>query len=92
MELDQTENASGIKWLLGAGAAAIALSLFAWRVDEYMVNAPARDRAHSAQMEELRTAQTSLPARADDNRQILPLAIEEASSQNSPGHTPEHGS
>jgi hypothetical protein len=92
MELDQTENASGIKWLLGAGAAAIALALFAWRVDEYMVNAPARDRAHSAQMEELRTAQTSLPARADDNRQLLPLTIEAVSPQGSSSHSAEHGS
>ena len=57
-----------------------------------MVNAPARDRAHSAQMEELRTAQTSLPARADDNRQLLPLAIEAVSAEASSGHTAEHGS
>ena len=76
MELNAKENADGIKWLVCAGGLAVVLAICLWRADDYMVGAAARDRAHNEQMKELRTAQSSLPALANDDRQLLPLSIE----------------
>ena len=77
MELKTSEVNGAIRWLLGAGAAAIGLSLFLfWADDSVMGKAKERDIAHNAQLRELRIAQSSLPSGVTDERQILPLQIE----------------
>ena len=77
MEFKTSEVSGGIKWLICAGAAAVALSatLF-WADDTVMGGAIARDKHHAEQMRELRVAQSSLPSRVTDERQTLPLTIE----------------
>ena len=89
MELKTSEVSGGIAWLLGAGAAAVGLSLFLfWADDSVMGNAKVRDLAHNEQMRELRTAQSGLPARVTDERQLLPLTMEkeQPSSSGSKSH------
>jgi hypothetical protein len=77
MELKTSEVNGAIRWLLGAGAAAIGLSLFLfWADDPVMGKAKERDIAHNAQLRDLRIAQSSLPSGVTDERQILPLQIE----------------
>jgi hypothetical protein len=77
MELKTSEVNSAYRWLLGAGAAAIGLSLVLfWADDSVMGKAKERDIAHNAQLRELRVAQSSLPSGVRDERQILPLQIE----------------
>jgi hypothetical protein len=77
MELKTSEVNGAIRWLLGAGAAAIGLSLFLfWADDSVMGKAKERDIAHNAQLRDLRIAQSSLPSGVTDERQILPLQIE----------------
>ena len=77
MELKTSEVNGAFRWLLGAGAAAIGLSLFLfWADDSVMGKAKERDVAHNAQLRELRIAQSSLPSGVTDERQILPLQIE----------------
>lgn len=77
MELKTSEVNGAFRWLLGAGAAAIGLSLFLfWADDSVMGKAKERDIAHNAQLRELRIAQSSLPSGVTDERQILPLQIE----------------
>jgi len=77
MELKTSEVNGAIRWLLGAGAAAIGLSLaLFWADDSVMGKAKERDIAHNAQLRELRMAQSSLPSGVTDERQILPLQIE----------------
>jgi hypothetical protein len=77
MELKTSEVNGAIRWLLGAGAAAIGLSLVLfWADDSVMGKAKERDIAHNAQLRELRIAQSSLPSGVTDERQILPLQIE----------------
>jgi hypothetical protein len=77
MESKTSDSTGAFKWLIGAGAAAIALSIFLfWADNTVMGGAAARDRHHAEQMRELRTAQASLPSRVTDDRQTLPLSIE----------------
>jgi hypothetical protein len=77
MELKNSEVNGAFRWLLGAGAAAIGLSLFLFWADEsVMGKAKERDIAHNAKLRELRVAQSSLPSGVTDERQILPLQIE----------------
>lgn len=77
MELKTSEVNGAIRWLLGAGAAAIGLSLtLFWADDSVMGKAKERDIAHNAQLRELRIAQSALPSGVTDERQILPLQIE----------------
>ena len=77
MELKTSEVNGAFRWLLGAGAAAIGLSLFLfWADDSVMGKAKERDIAHNAQLRELRVAQSGLPSGVTDERQILPLEIE----------------
>lgn len=77
MELKTSEVNGAFRWLLGAGAAAIGLSLFLfWADDSVMGKARERDIAHNAQLRELRVAQSALPSGVTDDRQILPLEIE----------------
>ncbi len=77
MELKTSEVNGAIRWLLGAGAAAIGLSLaLFWADDSVMGKAKERDIAHNAQLRELRLAQSALPSGVTDERQILPLQIE----------------
>lgn len=76
MELNAKEGSDAKLWLLCAGGCALALSFFIWRVDEYMVGAPAREHKHNIMMNELRAAQSGLVAGSVDNRQALPLTIE----------------
>lgn len=81
MEFKTSEVNGGIKWLLGAGAAAIGLSLFLfWADDSVMGKAKERDIAHNAAMRELRIAQSSLPSGVTDERQTLGLTIEQDAS------------
>ena len=81
MEFKTSEVTGGIKWLLGAGAAAIGLSLFLfWADDSVMGKAKERDIAHNAAMRELRIAQSSLPSGVTDERQTLGLTIEQDAS------------
>lgn len=76
-------SARAFKWLVGAGAAAVALSLFLfWADNTVMGAAAARDKHHAEQMRELRTAQSSLPSRVTDDRQTLTLSIEADKSNN----------
>jgi hypothetical protein len=77
MELKTSEATGGFKWLVGAGAAAIGLSLFLfWADDSVMGKARERDIAHNAELRELRVAQSALPSGVTDERQVLPLQIE----------------
>ena len=91
MELKNSEVQGGIKWLLGAGAAALALSasLF-WADDTVMGGAIARDKHHAEQMNELRVAQASLPARVTDERQKIPLTMEAEDEQGIESHDASH--
>lgn len=79
---NDTRNAreieGGYKWLVLVGGCAILLSCFLFWVDDVVMGgAAARDKAHAAQMRELRVAQSSLPARVNDDRQTLPLVLEQ---------------
>ena len=77
MELKTSEVNGAFRWLLGAGAAAIGLSLFLFWADEsVMGKAKERDIAHNAQLRELRVAHSALPSGVTDERQLLPLQIE----------------
>ena len=86
MEFKTSEANGAFKWLFGAGAAAIGLSLFMfWADDTVLGNAKQRDIAHNAQLRELRVAQSALPAGVTDERQTLPLDIErEGAAQGQP--------
>jgi hypothetical protein len=87
MDLREQEIQGGYKWLLFAGTAAVLLSAFLFYVDNViMAGAPARDKEHAARMRELRVAQSSLPARVTDDRQTLPLTIEQQDTVASAGH------
>lgn len=80
MELKTSEARDGIKWLLRVGGLALLLSGFLFWVDEVVMGgAVARDKHHAEQMRELRVAQSSLPARVTDDRQKLPLTLEQES-------------
>ena len=77
MELKTSEVNGAFRWLIGAGAAAIGLSLaLFWADDSVMGKAKERDIAHNVQLRELRVAQAGLPSGVTDERQILPLQIE----------------
>lgn len=80
MELKTSEAQDGIKWLVRMGAFALALSATLFWVDQFVMGgAVARDKHHAEQMRELRVAQSSLPARVTDDRQKLPLTLEQES-------------
>jgi hypothetical protein len=85
MELKNSEARDGIKWLARMGAFALALSatLF-WADHVVMGGAAARDKHHAEQMKELRVAQSSLPSRVTDDRQKLPLTLEQENGE--PSH------
>ena len=90
MDVKAQEIQGGFKWLLFAGTAAVALSLFLFYVDDVVMRgAPERDKEHAAQMAELRKAQAGLPARVTDDRQTLPLKIEQ---DDAPTHVDSHSS
>jgi hypothetical protein len=77
MDVNAQEIQGSYKWLLIAGSAAVLLSCFLFYIDDVVMGgAIERDKAHAAQMAELRKAQASLPARVNDDRQTLPLMIE----------------
>lgn len=89
-----SEKVGAKTWLVVAGGLAIVLSVALFKVDEYLVRGPERERAHNAQLAELRTAQASLPSRVTDNRQTLELTHQQAaagsddhSAHESEGHT-----
>jgi hypothetical protein len=78
MDVQANEIQGGYKWLAIAGGLAVVLSCFLFWVDDVVMRAaPERDAAHAAQMRELRAAQAGLPARVTDDRQKLPLTIEQ---------------
>lgn len=78
MDVQANEIQGSYKWLLFAGGLALILSctLF-WADNSIMGSAKERDIEHAAKMRELRTAQASLPARVTDDRQTLPLVLEQ---------------
>jgi hypothetical protein len=77
-ELREKEIQGSYKWLMIAGTAAVLLSAFLFYIDDVVMrHAPDRDRAQAAEMAELRKAQAGLPARVTDDRQTLPLEIEQ---------------
>lgn len=78
MELNHKESRDGITWLLCAGGIAVLFSISLYCADEHVMGkATERDQQHAAEMRELRTAQVSVPGRVTDERQILPLTIEQ---------------
>jgi hypothetical protein len=78
MDAQTNEIQGSYKWLMIAGGLAVALSCFLFWVDNVvMQSAPERDKEHAATMRELRVAQSSLPARVTDDRQTLPLVLEQ---------------
>jgi hypothetical protein len=90
-ELRAKEIQGSYKWLMIAGGAAILLSCFLFYVDDVVMrHAPERDKAHAAEMAELRKAQASLPARVTDDRQTLPLMIEHDSAHEDDSHDHSH--
>lgn len=90
-ELRAKEIEGSYRWLTIAAAAAVALSGFLFYIDDVVMRgAPERDRAHAAEMAELRKAQAGLPARVTDSRQTLPLAIEKDESATSASDSHSH--
>jgi len=90
-ELRIKEIQGSYKWLMIAGGAAVLLSCFLFYVDDVVMrHAPERDKAHAAEMAELRKAQASLPARVTDDRQTLPLMIEQESAGEEDSHDHSH--
>jgi hypothetical protein len=82
MDLRQKEVQDGFKWLVCAGSAAILLSLtLFWADNTVMRNAPARDKVHNEELHQLRVAQAGLPGRVTDDRQTLPLVLEEENAK-----------
>ena len=75
MKLDEIENKDAGAWFLFAGLAALLLSFFLFRVDNYQSNAKGRDYTHAQMMREMRIAQSSLPSRVTDARQEMPLIV-----------------
>jgi hypothetical protein len=91
MDSKNKEAAGAITWLLCAGGAALALSAFLfWADDTVMGGAQARDKAFAEQMKELRVAQSSLPSRVTDDRQKLPLVIEDDANPGIESHEAAH--
>lgn len=81
MELNHNESRDGITWLLCAGGIAVLFSISLYCADEHIMGkATERDHKHAAEMAELRTAQVSVPGRVTDQRQTLPLTIEQEGS------------
>lgn len=84
MDVNSQEIQGSYKWLLIAGSAAVLLSCFLFYIDDVVMGgAIDRDKAHAAQMAEMRKAQASLPARVTDDRQTLPLMIEKDAAADS---------
>jgi hypothetical protein len=98
MEAQTNEIQGSFKWLAIAGGLAVVLSCFLFWVDNVVMQGAAeRDAAHAAQMRELRIAQSSLPARVTDDRQKLPLTLEQqdhairAAASTGHDHDAHHG-
>lgn len=82
MDLRAKEVQDGFKWLVVAGGAAVILSLtLFWTDNTVMGGAAARDKVHNEKLHNLRLAQASLPARVTDDRQTLPLVLEEETTK-----------
>ena len=91
MDVKENEIQGGFKWLFLAGSAAILLSCFLFFKDNVvMEGAIERDERHAAEMAELRAAQAHLGARVTDERQILPLLMEQADQQGEPQTSTNH--
>jgi hypothetical protein len=56
-------------WLIGAGIAALCLISFLVWADDYLINSK-KEEELTKRLAEIRTAQTSLPSRVTDNRQL----------------------
>jgi hypothetical protein len=67
MEHNPVEERAGMRWLLGAGLAALILSAGLFLADEALSNSP-RERNLGATLKGLRTAQTSLSTLPTDER------------------------
>ena len=77
MDRGEQEIQGGYRWLMIAGTLAILFSCSLFCIDQYVMGgAIKRDKEHANHMRQLRLAQSGLPARVTDSRQILPLTIE----------------
>ena len=90
---DKNCEANGaIRWLLGAGGAALLLSAFLFWADEFVMGgARARDIEHNKMLHELRSAQISLPSNANDPRQLLELDTQQEEEEHSHGSVDKAG-
>ncbi len=62
-------NKLATKWFFGAGAAALVLCLFLVWADDYLSNSKGEEQLRQS-LHTLRTAQSSIPSRVTDERQI----------------------
>jgi hypothetical protein len=68
MKIDKEEAARGSRWFVVAGGVAVVFAAALFTVDEALSNSP-RERRLGQTLQELRTAQASLPpARSLDER------------------------
>ncbi len=72
MELKDEELKGGRLWFVLAGAAAIVLAV-ALRFIDNRLSASPREQVLGATLKELRTAQSSIPSRSTDPRQVGPM-------------------
>jgi hypothetical protein len=87
MQLKTSEAKDGINWLIRAGVVAIIFSAVLYYTDEHIMGgAIARDKQHAEMMKELRVAQSALPARVTDERQTLPLTLEQEEAAGKASH------
>ncbi len=74
MKVDPNEARAGQRWFVIAGMVAILFGLFLKNADDRMTVSRS-EKELGATLRELRTAQTSLPATAQDPRQTLHLVM-----------------
>lgn len=68
MKLNPDDQKAGIRWLFGAGACAVLLSLGLMKIDDYLTNSDKEQRLGRV-LYELRLAQTNLTSGSPDDRQ-----------------------
>ncbi|RMG41669.1 MAG: hypothetical protein D6719_08035 [Candidatus Dadabacteria bacterium] len=90
MKLDPAEQQAGLRWLIGAGLFAVALSVFLYRVD-IGLSTSQREKVLGETLREIRTAQAALKSADPDPRQLnaRPLHASHISQQaefNHSGH------
>lgn len=84
MELDSVEQRDGMRWLVVVGIIAVMLSFALKTVDDKLSSSDV-ERRRGQVIGELRTAQTGLPGRVTDERQ-LQHRLHDTSRQNLERH------